>query len=681
MDTFLAIARKSLPYRRDLLAWTLIFSAYLITAKLGSYFYFAGTSPALIWPPVGIALAGLYLKGYRMWSAVALAALVAGISEGASPAYIIGATVGNTLQPLAGAWLFNKFNIHPSIGRLRDTLVFLFMAFGLTTIAPTVFVALLMLGGTLAADPYEVWRIIWSGGVLSVLIFTPLIVCWALDRSSLLSRMTERLSALGILLFLTYFVFWTPYTQVAGISLVYAMLVPLFWISLRFRPRLLALAIALMAAVAFTGVFVLLGSGEALGARIFQSMLFIQVLAVIFYIFASVVEERRTAADELRRRIEQLQEALKKISGQDAAKSEFLAILAHELRNPLAPVLSTLELFKLKRARAKDDVVLLEGAERRLHTMSRLLDDLLDVARISEKRLMLQREPLELCALVRRSGAAVQHLMSAQRHTLTIETKDVDTWVHADPVRLEQVIINLLTNAAKYTEPEGRIRLTCACEDNRARIRVQDNGIGIPPDMLERIFEPFLQIRSKKGVSGVGVGLSLVKQLVEMHEGTVEAYSAGPGLGSSFTVSLPVIAAPKRVQAVDTPKDAAPARTRSGMQVLIVDDNEAGAAALSRLLSFIGYRPSIAFSGEHALAMLESSLPDSVLLDIGLPDIDGYELARRIKEKYPALRIIALTGYGQQSDVARAKAAGCDAHLTKPVAFKDIERALNAERP
>jgi signal transduction histidine kinase len=674
MDVLLSIVRSSLPTRRDLLPWALIFSAYLITAKLGSYFYFAGTSPALIWPPVGIALAGLYLKGYRMWSAVALAALAAGVSDGSSIALLAGSTIGNTLQPLAGAWLFRRLDFHPTIGRLRDTLAFIGMAFILTMIAPTFLVALLSLFETLSGDPYELWRIVWSGGVLSVLILTPLIVGWATDRSTLLHRMGERLSAFGLLATIAYLIFWTPYSEVAGISLAYLLLVPLFWIGLRFRPRSLALALTVASTIAFTGIFATVDNATLLGARLFQTMLFLETLAVIFYIFASVVEERRTAAAELQRHIMQLQKALDRIRHQDRAKSEFLAILAHELRNPLAPVLSTLELFKLKRAKAKDEITLLDGAEERLHAMGRLLDDLLDVSRISEQRLKLQREPVELHAIVERSAATARHLMEKYKHTLTIDMAGPAIWLYADPLRIEQVIVNLLTNAAKYTEPGGIITLNCFTEGTVAIVRIQDNGIGVAPDMVERIFEPFLQIPSKKGVSGVGVGLSLARQLVALHDGAIVAHSKGAGLGSTFTVTLPTMSAPTKVETAAPPTP--PQRVTEDTHVLIVDDNEAAAEALARLLSFRNYKTSIAFSGEDAFALVRAEQPDAVLLDIGLPDMDGYELARKIRTALPSVRLIALTGYGQADDVEKAKKAGCDDHLTKPVGFKDIERAL-----
>lgn len=672
MDGIVSAITDTLPRRRDLLSWTVTFCAYLLSAKLGHYIYESAPAPAFIWPPVGIALASIYLRGPRMWSAIMLASLVASASLLVAWPTLIGSALGNTIQPLVGAYVFRKFGFHPSIGRLRDTVTLLFVALAVTTIAPSIIVTITLLSGSGGADLEGLWRTIWSGGFLSVLIFTPLIVCWTQDPTSWRDRLFERIIALSATSLITYIVFWTDFVRVGSIPLVYFILVPLFWVGLRFRPRSVALALFLSATIAIAGTIARTVDPDDFISRIFNTELFLATISIIFLLFASVVEERRQIADELRRRIVQLQEALERIKKEDNAKSEFLAILAHELRNPLAPVLNTIELFRLKRARSAEDTEILEGAEKRLSAMGRLLDDLLDISRISERRLHLRREPVEVKPLLERSVETVSHLVEKYGHTISWHAPREITWINADPVRVEQIVVNLLTNAAKYTEPGGNISLVGVREGRRVAISVRDNGNGIPADMLDRIFEPFLQIPSKRGVSGVGIGLALARQLAEMHGGSLRAYSPGVGLGSTFTLTLPIVDAPDVSAAVAEPDTESPANLR----ILIVDDNQAGAEALSRLLTFKGHRTTIAFTGVQALKALQEDHPEVVLLDIGLPDMDGYEVARQMRLSESTAILIALTGYGQADDVAKAKAAGFDFHLTKPVGFADIERCL-----
>lgn len=676
MDRLISILRQQLPQRRELLSWTLLFCAFLITAKVGQLLYRSGSAPTLIWPPVGIALAAIYLRGYRMWTAIALASIIANVSAGAAFITIVGSAVGNTIQPLLGGYVFRYFNLHPSIRKLRDTLALTGVAIIVTSIAPTTLLILQTVAGV-GGDTLAIWRIIWTGGTLSVLVITPLIVCWVQDSSPLREQMLERLLAFTTLITISYVIFWTDYGQLFGIPLVYLVLVPLFWLGLRFRPRSVALGLFALTAIGISGTMVMYFGTELLGTRLFNLQLFLQIMSFIFLVFSSVVEERRRIAEELQRRISQLQDALERIRSQDQAKSEFLAILAHELRNPLAPALNTIELFKLKRGKAKEDVALLEGVEGRLHAMGRLLDDLLDVSRISERRLRLQKTAVEVKPLIQRSIETVRHLMEKHRHITTFSYPDEITWVHGDPLRLEQILVNLLTNAAKYTDPGGVIKVAGIRHRDSVTISVSDNGNGIAHDMLDRIFEPFLQIPSKKGVSGVGIGLSLARQLVEMHGGTVTAYSAGLGLGSTFSVTLPVTHTP-----VDTsvaPEPVRPKKSAAKKRILVIDDNHAGAEALSRLLTYKGHEVRVAHTGASGIDQAMTEHPDAILLDIGLPDIDGYEVAHQLRLAGSTAILIALTGYGQADDIAKAKAAGFHHHLTKPVGFADIERCLLSE--
>lgn len=676
MAPYFTYVKSLLPRRNELGPWALTFIAFLVTAKLGQFLYSGiGTAPAFIWPPAGIALASLFLYGSRMWSAIALAAIVATVSNGSPLTTVIASSVGNTLQALVGAYLFRLLDFRPNISRLRDTLLLMIVALVVTTIVPTVALAIHALTDALTPDPFELWRIVWSGGILSVLILTPLITGYAQDFRIKRDRLIEHSLAFLFLWSITYLIFWYSVPQVVGISLIYVLLVPLFWIALRFEPRSTALALFSMTAIALAGVVLTTPENVELGARLFQTQLFVQVFAIIYFIFASVIEERRTVTRDLGEHVHQLERAITKIREQDSAKSDFLATLAHELRNPLAPVLSTLELLRLRRNEG-EEAALLAGAEQRLHMMSRLLDDLLDISRVSEKRLTLKKEFVNLREIAQRSVEGARPLMEKYNHALTVNMPKEEITLYADPIRIEQILINVLNNAAKYTHPSGLIEFDAHTHDRTVVIKIRDNGTGIEAGMLSRIFEPFLQISaSKYGTSGVGIGLALAKELVEMHGGTIRAESAGLGTGSTFVIELPIADAPVKIfSPVAVP---VPTQNQNGtIKILVIDDNQAGTEALGRLLTFRGHTLLLAYSGSSGLDLARAERPDVILLDIGLPDIDGYEVARRLRTDGSTSFIVALTGYGQEEDRRKSIEAGCDAHLIKPVSLKDLENLI-----
>ena len=349
----------------------------------------------------------------------------------------------------------------------------------------------------------------------------------------------------------------------------------------------------------------------------------------------------------------------------DRRKDEFLATLAHELRNPLAPVRTGLQVLRLTAdsaaaARTRDMM------ERQLAHMVRLIDDLLDVSRITRGKLELRPEPVTLQAVVETALEASRPAVLARGHELTVEVPPEPVWLSADLTRLGQVVSNLLNNAAKYTPEGGRIELRATAGAGAATVVVRDDGFGIPPEMLDSVFEMFTQVNRTLDSSqgGLGIGLTLVRRLVELHGGTVTAESAGPGQGSTFTVTLPRLAAP--------PAPAAPPPSppvARGLRVLVVDDNLDGAESLAMLLSLSGHDVGTAADGPSALRIAREFAPQVVLLDIGLPGMSGYEVARRLRADPPRVRpaIVALTGWGSDDDKAQAVAAGIDHHLTKPV--------------
>jgi PAS domain S-box-containing protein len=361
----------------------------------------------------------------------------------------------------------------------------------------------------------------------------------------------------------------------------------------------------------------------------------------------------------------------------DRRKDEFLAVLGHELRNPLAPLSSGLELLQC--AGSSADVIESVRAmmERQLGHLVRLVDDLLDVSRISRGKIALQRAPLDLGGVIEAAVELVKPKMSERRHTLVLERAERALPVQGDFQRLTQVVGNLLSNAAKYTEPEGTILVRSEACGTEALVRVSDTGFGIPPERLSALFQMFSQVpehRTRTGGGGLGIGLSLSRQLIELHGGSIEAQSRGLGEGSEFVIRLPLAPpAAGTAQAAQRSSAAGPQQ-----RVLIVDDNVDAANILAKLLSLKGHVVHAVHDGAAALQAVEVFAPAVVLLDIGLPEMDGYEVARRIRARPDGahMLLVAVTGWGQHEDKQRAAAAGFDHHLTKPVDLASLERLL-----
>ncbi|MCL7421260.1 MAG: PAS domain S-box protein [Methylobacter sp.] len=361
----------------------------------------------------------------------------------------------------------------------------------------------------------------------------------------------------------------------------------------------------------------------------------------------------------------------------DRRKDEFLAMLAHELRNPLAPISNAVHIMKhfsldKKRLAWCHDVI-----GRQVEHLVRLVDDLLDVSRISRGKIELKRELLEISTIVQRAVETSQPLMEAHRHEFSVHLPPEPVIVEGDLVRLSQVVSNLINNAAKYTDEEGRIRLTVERGDNEIFIRVRDNGRGIDPSALPGLFQLFYQVDRTidRSEGGLGIGLALVKSLVTMHGGEVWAISEGRGKGSEFVVRLPCLP-----QAPDVPVfyQAGVKPTEGSFRILVVDDNRDAAQSLSLLLNTVGHAVSLAYDGHAALETALAERPEVVLLDIGLPGMDGYAVARALRQ-HPALgttHLIALSGYGRQVDREQARKAGFNGYLTKPVDFDELQCAL-----
>jgi signal transduction histidine kinase/CheY-like chemotaxis protein len=365
--------------------------------------------------------------------------------------------------------------------------------------------------------------------------------------------------------------------------------------------------------------------------------------------------------------ITERQRAEQALEEADRRKDEFLATLAHELRNPLAPIRNSLEIFK----RAGDDRELLEQVretiERQIAHMVRLVDDLIDVSRITRGTLELRRERLSLNEVLRQAAEACAPLREREKQTVELGLAESPLYVLADSVRLTQVFSNLLHNASKYTPSGGSIRIAAERIDGEAQVSVTDSGIGIPADQLEKIFEMFWQVDKslEQSRGGLGIGLTLVKRLVELHDGTVRAHSAGLGHGSQFVVRLPLVDAPQADEAPAT----LPTEAAAPLKILIADDNQDSARTLAILLRHAGHRIELAHDGAQAVAAAAEFQPDVALLDIGMPKLNGFDVCRRIRSEPwgKFMRIAALTGWGQEEDRRKSKEAGFDYHLVKPV--------------
>jgi signal transduction histidine kinase/ActR/RegA family two-component response regulator len=383
---------------------------------------------------------------------------------------------------------------------------------------------------------------------------------------------------------------------------------------------------------------------------------------------------------QIRSHLVQQEQAEKSLREADRRKDEFLAMLAHELRNPLAPMRNSLHLLRL----AGDSNAALDGVremmERQINHMVRLVDELLEVSRITRGKIELRKEHVTLSTVIDSAVETSKPLFETAGHQLTIELPSEPLVFDADPVRLTQVFANLLNNATRYTPPGGKIWLTAHRDAGYAEATIRDTGIGIPAEMLPRVFDIFTQIDpAHRGMqAGLGIGLTLVRSLVQMHGGSVTAFSQGLGHGSEFVVRLPLVvhASPDvrpRAQSKPPPDFA-------HHRIMVVDDNQDAADSLGMLLHFLGAEVSVAHSGAAALQSLAEQRPAVMLLDIGMPEMDGYELARRVREhpEFQDVVLIALTGWGQEEDRRRTEAAGFDHHLIKPADLNTLRGLLNS---
>lgn len=386
--------------------------------------------------------------------------------------------------------------------------------------------------------------------------------------------------------------------------------------------------------------------------------------------FARVIHDLTEieAVEDQRKRADGLAEA-------NRSKEEFMALLSHELRSPLSPILNAINI--LRQMRTNDPIIEQAGniIDRQVGLMVRLVDDLLDISRITKGKLRLTKEQVELRVIVNHAAEAARPFMDARKHDFSLALPTTPIWVEADPARMEQVVVNLLNNAAKYTDSGGLIRMTINREGAEAVIRVRDNGVGIAPDLLPHIFELFTQVDGSLGRSygGLGIGLALARNLVDLHEGRLQVASAGLGKGCEFTIRLPALLEPSMREAKTVLEPGQPAGR--SLRVLVVEDNVDAADSLSLLLRLYGHDVQLARTGPTALEAATTSRPDVVLLDIGLPGMDGYQVANRLRDRpeFKDVMICALTGHSpSEADCQRQQETGFNHYFVKPVELANL---------
>lgn len=661
-----------------ILANAVLLVVYFAAGKFGlANFATIHPSAAAVWLPTGIALAALLLGGLRLTPAVFAGAFLVNVTTSGWIGSSVGVALGNTLEAVLGATLVVRFAggcaaFSSATGLLKFTALAGLLS---TTVSASIGVVSLLLGGQAPeVDSPAIWFTWWLGDAAGAVLVTPLIVLWWTNRAWAgwtARKAGEAVLLLAVIGFVGSMTFFHP--ALVRYPLTFLCLAPLVWAALRFGPREIATALAVLAAVATTATAA--GRGPfAIGAPN-QSLLVLQAFLVLIAMtalpMAALTVERRAL-------LERERAARAEADAASRAKDEFLAILSHELRNPLAAI-STAAAVLDTGARGGDHAApLVASIRRQSQHLARLIDDLLDIGRMTANKLILRKEPVELGDAVRRCVDVLATTRGLPNGRIELALASV--WIDADPVRIAQIVENLIGNALKHTPVGKRIRVAVRDLGAVAELCVEDEGLGIRRELLPHVFEPFTQGHQglDRSAGGLGLGLTLARRLTELHDGTIEARSGGADRGSAFIVRFP-----SRTPPVAAPVAGA-SEARSGARphrLLIVEDNVDARQTLRALLEALGHEVHEAGDGEAGVALALELRPDLVFVDIGLPRVDGYEVARRLRAEKLTSRLVALTGYGRDVDLQCAKDAGFDSHLLKPASLEQLKSAIAAVRP
>jgi signal transduction histidine kinase/CheY-like chemotaxis protein len=693
-------ARSWTPYRVKS-AIRAVQPAYLVELLLFALVYYgagwaglqmasASKQISVVWPDTGIALAVLVLRGRRLWPAIAIASFVANLASGAPALTSTLISAGDTLEAVIGATALMRVEFQPSLRRLHDVAsLFLLAACVSTVIGATVgALALCATGVTPWTGFSSSWSAWWIGDAVSDLVGAPFLFVWVdqARREWRFDRLTEAMLLMVAMLVLSLAVFVDHGSNVPY-PVHYLIFPAVIWSALRLGQHGVATLVLGSASVSI--VATLKGRGpfvtSSIDSSLLQVTLFMAVVSVTgLFLGAATAErnraERRRSADYARLRLseERLARQAEELAAADRRKDEFLAVLGHELRNPLAPLQNALELLSLG---GSDPSILMRTRalmERQLRHLVRLVDDLLDVARIRSGKIVLELEPVPLATMIASAVELARPLIDLRRHQLDVYLPEEPVWIYADRTRLPQLLANLLNNAAKYSSDGGHITIRAGSRAGRAEVSVRDTGIGMTPQALANVFELFAQAAGPEHAvqGGLGVGLSLARSIAELHGGTLSASSEGPGKGSEFLLRVPIMEKPATV--ADATDDVS--RKSVATRIVVVDDNVDAADSLGIMLSYAGHEVRVVYGGRDALKVAEEFSPHTMILDLGMPEMDGYAVARAVRAdaKLRAVRLIALSGYGQLEDRRRTAEAGFDEHLVKPVVFEALNAALDA---
>ncbi len=646
-----------------------IAAVYFVAGKVGlDFFGVLNPSASAVWPPTGVAIASLLLYGYRAAGAVFAGAFLVNYATAGGVLTSLGIAAGNTLEGVAAAYLVTRFaRGAAAFERPADLAKYAALAAVVST-APsaTIGVGILILSGL--APPASlggIWLTWWLGDAVGAILVGSLILLWFRDRQFAfsVSQGIELVLLFMVVIGVTALLFFQA--QLGRYPLAFLCMPLLVWAAFRFRAREVVTAaaclstIATWATVTNHGPFAMATPNESL--LVLQGFTAVATLTALM--MSALVQERRVL---LKREQAALAEAEAALRSSDA----FLAMLSHELRNPLSAIAAAGAALEQPRMAADWNARAGQIIRRQTALLKRLIDDLLDVAKITGGKLGLVRRPLDLADVVR---STVESLVDSGARLPSIELELDRVGVDADPERLQQVVGNLLGNAIKFTPAGGHVRVRTFAEGRDAVLSLEDSGAGIAPDLLPRVFDLFQQGPQgrDRARGGLGVGLALVRRIVEMHGGSVEARSDGEGRGSVFTVRLPSTP----TAGVPVPQ-AAPARAAPGCRILLIEDNADARESLRMILENAGHDLSEAADGETGIERAIALRPQLALVDIGLPGIDGFEVAERIRAVDPSILLVALTGYGRDDDVAASRAAGFDAHVVKPVSVQHLSALI-----
>ena len=648
---------------------------YLIAGKFSLQLAFVHKSASPVWPPAGIALAALLVLGFRVWPAIFVGAFLVNLTTVGNIFTSFGIASGNTLEAICGAWLVNRFAGGPRVfDRPRGVFTFALAALISTAVAPTAGVSSLAVGGFAQWSNYwPIWLTWWLGDASGVLVIAPLLLLWSVPATQRNWNRAQAIEVTILLLLLvalaeTVFGGWFPISaRNYPISFICGPIV--IWTAFRFTPRETATGIFVLSAIAIWGT--LHGFGPFILQTENQSLLMLQSWTAALTITAMAIAAAIAERNRAQAAIEQQKET---VEAANRTKDNFLAMLSHELRTPLTPVMAALDTLESDGPRSSESKTSLSMIRRNVELESQLIDDLLDLTRITKDKLQLRFGTLDAHEVINNIVEICRPEAQARNLTLNLNLRAGARHVSGDAAKFQQIVWNLLKNAIKFTADHGEITTSSSNpEPQLLAIAVHDTGIGIEPEIMNRIFDPFEQGERafQRRYGGLGLGLAISKSLAQAHGGTLIARSEGRDRGSTFTLTMRTVAAPTRIV-----KLTEPAPESRPLRILLVDDHQDTCTALERLLVRRGHLVAAAHNVRSAMETAAGNSFDLLISDIALPDGTGTELMTYLRaiSRIPG---IAISGFGMNGDVEKSIEAGFSEHLVKPVKMENLEAAID----